>query len=163
MSDRFIDVRPPIRVPRGNLMQEAEIARVVQLAAKQVGPDGRILILLDADDDCPAEVGPRILGWGRAARADRSISVVVAKREFEGWFLAASGSIAGRRELPGDLPSPSDPESIRDAKGWLGRHMGRRYSEVIDQAALAAVFDVAVARGRSPSFDKFMREFESWW
>jgi len=54
---------------------------------------------------------------------------------------------------------PIDPESIRDAKGWLQQAMlpGRKYSETVDQASLASKFDLNAAR-RSPSFDKMYRE-----
>ncbi|MEO6595417.1 MAG: DUF4276 family protein [Planctomycetota bacterium] len=165
LADRHglsIRVRPPIRLPRGKLVQQTELAKAVQLAAKQGGTDGGILFLLDADDDCPADLGPRLLGWGRAARADRLISVVIANREFEAWFLAAAQSIAGRRGLAPDLSAPSEPETVRDAKGWLGERMGRRHSPTVDQAAFAAVFDLDLARTRSPSLDKVLREFEGW-
>lgn len=157
-----VEVRPPIRLPRGKLVQPAELGRAVQLAAKLVGSGGRVLILLDADDDCPAHLGPRLLAIGQQERADLRISVVVANREFEAWFLAAAESLAGRRGLVAEVEAPVDPETVRDAKGWLGGRMGRRYSPSVDQAALAAVFDVEMARGRSASFDKFLREFDGW-
>jgi hypothetical protein len=53
-----------------------------------------------------------------------------------------------------------NPESIRDAKGFLTRNMpgSRAYSETADQPALAAVFDIQTARSRSDSFDKCCRE-----
>lgn len=159
---RSLAVRPPIRLPRGKLVIQAEVTRALQLAFKQVGPEGRVLILFDADDDCPAELGPRLLAWSREAREDLRVSVVLAEREFEAWFLAAADSLAGRRGLPPDLTAPEAPESVSDAKGWLGDRMGRRYSPMIDQPALAAVFDVEAARGRASSFDKLLREFLSW-
>jgi hypothetical protein len=85
--------------------------------------------------------------------------VVLAKSEFENWFIAAAESIAGDSGLAPGLSSPSDPESIRDAKGWLQKAMppGRKYSETIDQPSLASKFDLNAAR-RAPSFDKLCRE-----
>ena len=57
---------------------------------------------------------------------------------------------------------PPEPESIRDAKGWLSKYHlgGRSYKETIDQAALTAVFDIDAARA-APSFDKLYRDM-SW-
>jgi hypothetical protein len=67
--------------------------------------------------------------------------------------------LRGHRDLPVDLGSPRDPEAIRGAKEWLDRHMprGRAYIETVDQPALAARFDLALAR-RARSFDKCYRE-----
>jgi len=86
--------------------------------------------------------------------------IVIANREFEAWSLAAAESLAGRRGLRPDLQAPADPESIRDAKGWLSQRMSARYSGTIDQPALAATMDLALARERSPSFDKLVRDLE---
>lgn len=87
------------------------------------------------------------------------IAVVLAKREFEAWFLAAAESIRGRRGLRNDIHSPDDPEAIRDAKGWLSGRMesDRKYHEKRDQPALAASFDLEQAR-QADSFDKCYRD-----
>jgi len=87
------------------------------------------------------------------------MSVVLAKREFEAWFIAAAESLRSRRSLPDSLSSPEYPEAIRGAKEWLSRHMpaGTCYSETTDQAALTAIFDMQAAR-RADSFDKCFRE-----
>ena len=77
------------------------------------------MILLDADDDCPAELARALARRAEAVRPDRRIRVVLAKREFEAWFLAAAQSIAGRRGIRESVAPPADPESIRDAKGFL--------------------------------------------
>lgn len=152
-------VPKPIRVNRNSLLMENELERYVRLAALQAGSDGRILIILDADDDCPAERALEILRRATAARADRRIQVVLAQREYEAWFLAAAQSIAGQRGLPGDTTAPTAPESIRDAKGWLSSLMppGRAYKETRDQPALTSMFDLNQARRRARSFDKMWR------
>jgi hypothetical protein len=87
--------------------------------------------------------------------------VVLAKSEFEAWFIAAARSLAGVRGLSPGLAPPSDPEAIRGANEWLGRQMasGRSYTEVVDQPRLAARFDLHEARN-SPSFDKLWRDLE---
>lgn len=160
--ERQVAVKPPIRLPRGRIVRHEELVRAIRLAAKLVAPRGAILILLDADDDCPAELGPRLQAWAQAERADLHISAVLPNREFEAWFLAGAASLAGRRGLPADLQSPIGPESVRDAKGWLAARMGRPYSSRLDQCALAALLDLETARIGSASFDKLVREFDSW-
>ena len=122
-----------------------------------MGTEGRILIVLDADDDLPCQLGPRLLTMARTHRPDRDISVVVATREYETWFLSAAESLRGHRGLPRDLLAPSHPEGIKGAKEWLGQRMADGYTETIDQPALTMLFDLVAAR-RSDSFDKLVRE-----
>jgi hypothetical protein len=152
----------PIRVGRQKFLKPDELERAVELAARNAGPNGKILILLDADEDCPGTLGPEILARARAARADRSISVVLAKREFESWFLAAARSIAGHRGIREDVVPPQDPEEVRDPKRWLSDRMatGRPYRETLDQPALSTSFDLEAGRTAS-SFDKMWRELAS--
>lgn len=155
---------PPHRINRFNrsrLLRPGMLEEVVQAQGDRVTGAGGVLLLIDADEDCPAELGPRLLGRAQAARPDRKVAVVLANREFEAWFLAAASSLAGHRGLPGVLVSPPDPEVIRGAKEWLGSKMpGKPYKETSDQAAFAAVFDMKAARQKSPSFDKYWREAE---
>lgn len=151
------DVLRPIRVRRQRILKEGELERYVSLAAVRVRDDGCILILLDANGDYPAEIGPTVLQRARAARSDHRIEAVLAKCEYETWLLAAAESIAGRRGIPPDASAPEDPESIRGAKEWLRNRMRGSYSPTTDQAALTAVFDMTSARRRSPSFDKMWR------
>ncbi len=156
-----LEVRKPMRVPRSNLGKADDLKRYVELAAAQTDDDGGILVLLDADDDLPCELGPRLLAYAKQVRPDRQVRVVAAAREFEAWFLAAAESLRGRRGLPTDLTAPEDPESIRDAKGWLSQRLsGRSYRETIDQPAFTALFDIGSAR-RAKSFDKLYRDVES--
>lgn len=153
-----VDVARPIRIPRNRIVKADELERAVKLAARQARDNGDILILLDADDDCPAELAPRLLRRAADARPDHRTWVVLAKSEYESWFVAAARSIAGNRDIASDVLAPPDPESIRDAKGWITRQMppGRTYRPTRDQAALTAVFDLDAARS-SPSFDKLWR------
>jgi len=164
-ADRVAELPQPIRVQRQKLLKEGELERAVELAARKAGAGGGILILLDADDDCPEQLAARILRRATTARADRAIRVVLAKMEFEAWFLAAAESIAGHRDLADGLQAPADCEAVRDAKGWLTKHMppGRSYRETLDQVKLTAQFDLRVARERAPSFDKLWRDVDSLW
>ena len=77
-------VPTPIRVRRDRFLnRDEEFRRMLLLAAAKCGAAGWILVLLDADDDCPAELGPRILERAQRVAPHRPISVVLAKREFE--------------------------------------------------------------------------------
>jgi hypothetical protein len=154
-----VEVPRPIRQPRSGLLKPQELERVVRLAASK---SDRILILIDADEDCPAKLGPELLQRANLARPDRNIRAVVARSEFEAWFLAAAESVAGKRGISADVRAPARPEDIRDAKGWITSRMegSRTYRETIDQPALAAFFDLQAARS-APSFDKFWRDLAS--
>jgi len=149
----------PLRVPRNKLVKPGELERSIELAARRVGSSGAILVIVDSDDDCPATLGPQLLARARKVRSDLPISVVLAKREFEAWFLASARSLRGLRGLASDLEPPPDPESIRGAKEWLAARMtsGRGYTETLDQSALTASLDLLQAR-TAPSFDKFFRD-----
>jgi len=156
-----IKVTTVIRTPRSKLVKPGELERVVELAARKLARPAAILLLLDADTDCPAELGSSLLHRARTQRGDLPIAAVLAKHEFENWFIAAAESLRGRRGLPQDLTAPQDPESIEAAKAWLSTRMPRHnpYSETIDQPALTAQFNLEMAR-RSGSFDKLHREIE---
>ena len=146
----------PHRVPRGKLAKEHELKRAVELMARKTSPDGAVLVLLDADGDNPAELGPRLLSWAQEQRTDRDVAVVVAQQEYEARFLGSARSIAGFRGLPDDFGPFDTPESIRNAKWRLGQAMPNGYSETIDQAAFTARFDFYEAR-ICCSFDKLCR------
>lgn len=63
----------PIRIPRSRLVKPGELERAVELAARQVGARGAVLVVLDADDDCPAQRAPELLGRAVQARPDLPI------------------------------------------------------------------------------------------
>lgn len=155
-----VEMRRPVRVPRTKLVKEGQLERYVDFATRALGGRGGVLVLLDADDDCPAELGPQLAARARVARPDASIAVVLAKREFEAWFLAGATSLRGARRLRDDLVAPDRPEQPRSAKEWLSARMvgDHSYRPTADQAALVARLDLDAARAASPSFDKCWRE-----
>ena len=83
LPDTVPEVQRPTRLKRDRFLKEHELERYVDLAARQSGPDGGVLIVLDADDDCPPELASRILGRATRARSDRPIKVVVATSLFD--------------------------------------------------------------------------------
>ncbi len=155
-----VDVRRPHRRPRSKLVR-ADVLEDYRRIVFEESPGAHLLVLLDADDDCPAELGPRLLECIASPPPSRG-AVVVAKSEYEVWFLASADSLGGRRGLRSELDAPEDPERVRDAKGWVQRNRvdGRAYSPPVDQAALTDGIDIDLARSRSASFDKFCRVLE---
>lgn len=153
-----IPIAPPWRVPRGRLLREGGLEQHVRASARQAGVGGAVLIVVDADDDCPKELVPIM-----RQRADSvggitcPISIVLAEREWESWFIASAEALRGHRGLKSDIQRPAIVEAIRDAKGWLSVRKERGYSPVLDQPALTAIMDIDSARSCS-SFDKCYRE-----
>jgi hypothetical protein len=151
-------VPEPIRMRKDRFLRRSEeFSRMLALAAAKAGPGGGILIVVDADDDCPVELAADIARRADVQLDGRSVGVVVANREYEAWLIAGADSLASRRNLDADLAAPNDPEAIRDAKGWLSQRMGQnRYHEVVDQPALTAVFDIPAAVTTSRSLRKLI-------
>src|SRR5581483_7473413 len=79
-------IPPAIRKPKSKLTKPGELERAVELAARKAS-GGAIFIVVDADDDCAARLGPDFLRRAVEARSDREIRVVIAVREFEAWFV----------------------------------------------------------------------------
>jgi hypothetical protein len=173
----YAEILQPVRRPRSKLLRwnpdrsasaadENEIARAVKLAvAKLQAQSSRnmpalILLLLDADRDCPKELSPELTSILRREAGCCSSAVVLAKIEYETWFVAAAQSLANHLELRDELPT--DPEQQQHGKGWIEqRFKGTKYSETVDQPRLTAAMDLAVCRQHSPSFDKLCRELEA--
>lgn len=161
--EAWIDVPPPIRVHRDRFLnREDEFTRHLQLAGNKCGDGGWVLLLLDADDDCPATRGAEILARAKQVLPHRSLSVVLANREFEAWFIGAATSLNGHRGLVvGAADLAVEPERPRDAKGWLGGRMsGGTYGETTDQPAFAALMDLQEALDRCRSFRKLCDEWD---
>jgi hypothetical protein len=156
-----IQVARPFRVKRNRVVKEGELERAISLTLRdRVGVSG-IMVLLDSDDDCPAELGIQLLG--RAKKTTQiPVSVVLAHREFECWFLGSKESLRGVNGIVESATAPVNPENIRGAKEHLTRNMtgGRRYLAVDDQVTFAARFDLDIARRRCPSLNKCFREVQ---
>jgi hypothetical protein len=151
-------VNPPIRVKAGSFLHDADHFRkhVSLAAAKAAQAGGSVLILLDCDDGCPAEIGPGLLERAKAVRSDVPVFVALAYREYETWFLAAIRSLCGVVGLPQELEPPAWFETIRDAKGWIGERMPDGYDPVRHQLPLTRRMDLDQARAAA-SFDRLYR------
>lgn len=155
-----VGVCRPFRLPRGKMTKADEIERAVpQLIGDRNNVAG-ILILADADDDCPPGLAENL-----AVRASLVTSVPVcvciAVREFESWFLWGLDSLKGNFGIPADVTFAKNPDEVRDAKGSLTSIMvDRRYLEVDDQPSMSRAVDLNLVRDKSRSFDKFVRSVE---
>jgi hypothetical protein len=160
-----IRIFEPYRLPKGQMVSDDHLEKVVEFAARKLGLDagrGAIVVLLDADTDCPATLGPELLVRVRQARPDVPSSVIIAKHEYEAWFLAAAVSLRGASGVSQNAGPPPQPENIQDAKGYLSRNIMEpeaHYSETVDQPRFTAVFDIHQARS-CPSFDKLWRDLD---
>ncbi|RKU20124.1 hypothetical protein C6501_00615 [Candidatus Poribacteria bacterium] len=106
--EMVIDIHRPIRVKRTQVVQPDQLEHEVELAVQRIGGNGAIFIILDSDDDCPAQLGPALLYRASQVRDNLPIAVVLAKRELEAWFLAAAESLRGQRGLKNDIDSPDN-------------------------------------------------------
>ncbi|MGE0096797.1 MAG: DUF4276 family protein [Hydrogenophaga sp.] len=159
----LVNALPPIRVRRDRFLnRDDEFRKQLLLAAAKSGDNGWILILLDADDDCPARLGDVILKRARQLVPHRRVSIVLANREFEAWFIAAAQSLSGARGFSIEAHVQVEAERPRDAKGWMRQHMvGGVYREMLDQPAFAAKFDLHQAFDNSRSFRKLCKEWQT--
>lgn len=156
-----VHVSAPLRTPKSKLVKPGELERAVEFVARRIARHGAVLVVIDSDDDCPANLGPALLNRVNQANIGVAVAVVLAHKEIESWFVAAANSLAGVAGLLPGLVAPPDPESIRGAKEWLTQRMAgnRSYSPTVDQALLSTRFDLESAMA-ADSFTKFAREVE---
>ncbi|WP_338416813.1 DUF4276 family protein [uncultured Sphaerotilus sp.] len=158
-----VQILTPIRVPRMSLVNRPqEFSRHLQLAASKCGESGWILVLLDADDDCPKALGEQLRERAQQIVPHRPVAVVLANREYEAWFIAAAASLEGHRSLRISRDdAEADAEQPRNAKGWLALRKADRsgYHPVTDQPALSARMDLQMAFDRSRSFRKLCSDW----
>jgi hypothetical protein len=167
----YIDVLKPTRAKRDLLVKAGEIEKSVHMASGKLGnpPESSdpalvlILILSDADDDCPGALGPSLLDRARkVCPPEIDVARVPAKYEYETWFAAAAESLSVPLGLATDFRASEVPEESRLRKAWVIRHdraQGKNHSETVDQSKMTCAMDLVLCRKRSPSFDKLCREF----
>lgn len=131
-------------------------------------PDA-ILVLLDADEECPMTLAAELLARARRmVPVDYPVGVVVANREYEAWFLAAFASANFRRALLDrgfrlerrSLPRGLVIEAVANCKDRIAGLVGLgKYEERVHQPALTQIlpFTPGMTR-RSRSFRKLLEE-----
>jgi hypothetical protein len=151
-------LQEPIRFRRNRVLKD-ELSRLLGLARKKLRTPGGVLIVLDADEDCPAELGPSILLRASELSSDMPVAAVVAKRMFESWVIAGAEGLISEGEV-NSKEVPPDPESVRSPKQWLSARIKRDdgYGEMADLKRLTGCFSIEHAHRRSPSFRKLCKE-----
>jgi hypothetical protein len=155
-----LEVGRPHRKRRTQLVKKDSLQSAVRVAVLRQDCAG-ILVLFDADDDCPKHLAPILEQWAREAAGGVPCAVVMANREYEAWFLASIEALRGKAAILPDATSHPDPEVPRGAKGELDRRMrrGASYSPSVDQAALTAHLNLENAYRRCRSFRKLVSAF----
>ncbi|MDP2359741.1 MAG: DUF4276 family protein [bacterium] len=151
-----VQIGTAVRRTRDRLAGRDGLRATMDLARRIKDVEG-VLLLLDADDDCPAVEGPRITEWLRDVAPDVRSGLVMANREYEAWFLASWETMT---ETGDRARLMNDPDVPRDAKGRVARGLGIRYHEPFDQVRLTNLIDLRVAAQRSRSFRKLVMEVE---
>ena len=171
----YVETCRPVRKPRtalvsggsDELFKAVNLSALNLLAALERDPadaPGVVLVLIDANGDCPAELGPELHRRAVAARSDVPVRVALAVREYETWFAAAADSLGSYLTLREGESAPADPEAGGQRKKWVADRYaggdGAKYSETIDQPAMTAAMDLAAVRDRCPSFARLCRVLE---
>jgi hypothetical protein len=156
----------PHRLPRGKLSKAIDMGRALELGRDKLseheGPK-QILVLMDADDDCPLTLRAEFFRQHPTLAHDSSInhSVVFAVREYEAWFLAANLTGLNHQYLRQTTPIHPRPEDVADPKKDFTENflaVGRNYDPRADLVRFTAVMDLNLAQARAPSFDKLVRD-----
>lgn len=125
---------------------------------------GLLLLLLDAEKACPAELAPRLLEGALRVRSDASIACVMPKQMLENWIVAGAATLAGVNGLPDPLPTRDRFEDHSGA-AWLQAQLRtgtnpRKYKKPDDAEPFVRAMDLRECRANAPSFDKLCRELE---
>ena len=126
-----------------------------------------ILVLVDADDECPVEAVGSLVDRASALNLGVPVAMVYAKSEYETWFIGSlsegtGDGIRSRLNIASSVNAPENFEDIRGAKEWLKRRMPRNqgYTETSDQADLTHHIDMELAHCRSRSFRRLCHAVE---
>ena len=118
-----------------------------------------ILIVLDADRDCPRDLAFNLAQEAFQLNLDVPVAIACANHEYETWFICSltdtnGQGIRDRLGLADSVTAPGLVEEVSGAKAWLDSHMprDRAYKETFDQEHLTYHIDLSRAHDRSRSF-----------
>lgn len=174
LNNRFehyeFEVLHPYRMPKGKMKQPSEwppVSTLVfnRLKERMSAPTdkGLVLVMCDADDDCPVELKATIQ-QNVVVPADKiELHFVAPSREYETWFLSAVQCFTGHQDCVDPIPDVNNLNQIRDAKGYFEQHIlkpNRFYSETVDQAKFSAIIDfAAIPENNCRSLKRFVDIF----
>jgi len=162
-----IEVFKPIRQPASSLVKAADdcLRNAVELAAFKLSGNRHttatklILILIDADGRCAAQLGPELKRRAQEHASHLNIASVIAVDEFETWFVASAESLTKYLNINPTEEIPPNPEESRCKTKWIEDHFrGVQYNKPADQPKFCSAMDLTLCRSRAPSFDKLCRE-----
>jgi hypothetical protein len=157
----FEQIAPSIRKRRSDFNDKTKVKKAVRLAMIQPECEA-ILIIFDADDDCPKNFAEKVSGWAREEAGLLPCEVVIPNREFEAWFLGGLSGLAGHRSIYANAEDQRDPERWRDAKGKLEEFMeNSAYSETLHQPGFSDQFSFKGAFQNSRSFRRMCHALET--
>ena len=126
-------------------------------------PDcGAIIVLVDADDDCPVIRFEQMTHRCCQAGLQVPVQVVYAHRMYESWFLASIETIRGRHGISEEASLEVAVETVGSPKKWLSDRMphGSTYKETTHQVSLSKEIDLDMACEKSRSFRRLCHALE---
>jgi hypothetical protein len=157
----WVEVAPPFRLDSGKMRKPEELGKAIRVQAARVKGPGGVLVLRDGDDHdvrCPVELARQMAP--SPGLVPIPVEVVIARHEYEAWFLAAAESLRSHPAVRDDASAPADPEARRGAKSRLEAMMCESYKETLHQAKFSALIDLDAARSRSRSFRRMVHAVE---
>lgn len=170
VMDAFRVPRDRLVHPKGQALAETAEKAFLKLRASCSREEQArmvLLILLDAEGDCPKALSSALLQVARqTVPAELPIACVLAKRMFENWIVAGASTLATVCGLPDPVPARFTVENLSGA-AWLdaqirgtGSRPTLKYDKTAHALRLVQRMDLAECRANAPSFDKLCRELE---
>lgn len=136
------------------LQIEEGISKVINVAEVTDGVTG-VLIIRDEDDRCPKESIPQIMDIVRRNHVRLPVAFVLLYREYETLFIPCLNYFLNKEVTMGTgkkvvliterQEHEIDPESKRDAKGYISRHFKEdNYKQTIHQLPLTRLINFEV-------------------
>lgn len=126
-----------------------------------------ILILLDADRDCPLELALSLAETAKSRRLPVPQVVVCANPHFEVWVVGSLSGEYGEKirmvmNIDSTVQAPSDVETVSNPKGWLQQSLpkNRKYRETYYQQKLTHYIDIDLVYHQSRSFRRLCHAVE---
>lgn len=141
----WLTVKKPVRIPRNRLIKPEQLERAALIAASNITDRGGVLLVMDADEDCAAKLGPELERQLSNILPHRLCRVVLIVRKFEAWI------VGGHPEF-----GITNPDQAGDLKGRIRSQFGV-YKVTVDQRRLIAAANLESLMERSRSFRRLRK------
>jgi hypothetical protein len=153
-----LGVGRPVLAKRTQLVQETGLRNAIR-KAKVYRDATAIIILFDSDKDRARDLVPSMTAWAQTEAPPVPWAIVMARCEYEAWFLAALTSLRGKHGVPSNATYDRPPEETNGAKGIIKDLIRGTYNYApADQEALSAQIDLGQCYRNSSSFRKLVKE-----